>query len=1351
MIVSNLSRPPPEKDFWNQRPCAVKLPEWTQPFTPKLTYWGSYDSALQSGQLNSAAKYPETMEVRAEDFGFGILTAPLAMKPMYRTTSKHDSPITLSHKLRFKEIEITFPLFFRGDGDPTAEPIRNNRRLFKLVMSHTSDIKVWEVMHFENKNIAILVISVATPPLFYRKFPEHMSHTAGANKWDAKQAWWRQTDISYDPSEAKTLPTSLKRAPTAINIGRWTTYRVQFDFEKCGIASYEQLCNGFRDFNIRIERHKRFLFDHGEHRPVWDYIDRRESSLRSIPSTSLAQLMDDEFSPLPFEVRYQLEVCISEGWLNEYCMTKIFIHALRNMDVPNAVELLEFVSSQRRRHFDPMEIFQLVITTPPRRKVPIFCTLLRAVTVTPTTVVFSSATLEISNRVLRQYREHADRFLRVRFTEEKTRGKIYATRQDQMNEVFSRIKRTMTNGIAIGDRQYEFLAFGNSQFREHGAFFFAAVPHLNAAKIRRWMGDFQGINIVAKYAARLGQCFSTTRAISGVRATIAEASDIKSADGKYNFSDGVGMVSSFLAYMAANETGALLPSGDPPSVMQFRLGGAKGVLTVWPQAKQRDIHMRKSQFKFSAAYEGLEVVRWSQFAAAHLNRQLITVLSARGVSDAVFIEKLQSQVGDLNAAMSDEAVALRILQKEVDPNQMSLTLATMILDGFQTAREPFMMSLLKLWKAFSLKYLKEKAKIAVHQGAVLLGCVDESGKLKGYFKAEAPEEPMDNNIDALPEIFVQLSKGKYDRPQVITGLLAVARNPSLFAGDIQVVRGVDIPELRHIKDAAVFPRTGDRDIPNMLSGGDLDGDDFIVIWDPALIPTSWHEQPSEFTASTPQRLNREPTMDDVTSFFVQYMQNDSLPKIAMAHLATADATDLSVRDPRCVELAQLHSRAVDYPKNGEIATMPPQLEPAQWPHFMDRRSGRRYQSKKALGQLYNLVVTENFAPDYEDPFHEGILNAFVLEEERLQTARGMKRQYDQAMRRIMLQHDIKTEFEVWSTFVMSHAKLSNDYKFAEQIGHQSSALKETFRDECIAKAGGRDFDTLAPFVAAMYKVTQQEIMEAREKQEAEDALKRQAREARAMELQGSEDPEGQERLAEDQPRKHAMPFMSFPWLFPTVLGQIASGQEKSALGPFKRLNIWTRPKQKPAKTTVQSPKEDPDAEDVLHTKDGVAHVGDTLTLFQHDDAQEADPKGKEVSEEKIEASAAPEDPGSTTESPESPLTPVRKPGIGADSSSRTSPQPPSPKEELMTFESPSSISSRSENRRAPCGVVDVAPSILDMEVEEARSEERGAVEEVNGGEDAETEDADDGMEEIVELQISSKPSPFEQLARLNEE
>jgi RNA-dependent RNA polymerase len=56
----------------------------------------------------------------------------------------------------------------------------------------------------------------------------------------------------------------------------------------------------------------------------------------------------------------------------------------------------------------------------------------------------------------------------------------------------------------------------------------------------------------------------------------------------------------------------------------------------------------------------------------------------------------------------------------------------MVLDGFRSSREPFVTSIMRLWKAWHLKYLKEKAKIVIEKGANLLGCMDETGVLRGY-------------------------------------------------------------------------------------------------------------------------------------------------------------------------------------------------------------------------------------------------------------------------------------------------------------------------------------------------------------------------------------------------------------------------------------------------------------------------------------------------------------------------------------------------------------------------------------------------------------------------------------------
>ena len=99
------------------------------------------------------------------------------------------------------------------------------------------------------------------------------------------------------------------------------------------------------------------------------------------------------------------------------------------------------------------------------------------------------------------------------------------------------------------------------------------------------------------------------------------------------------------------------------------------------------------------------------------------------------------------------------------PKPLLHDLKAMILDGFQRSKVPFLVSLLQLWRAWSIKYLKEKARITIGGGAIdsrlvrnpksrflpyhpaifrvrapLFGCVDETATLRGHFY-DTPKRP----------------------------------------------------------------------------------------------------------------------------------------------------------------------------------------------------------------------------------------------------------------------------------------------------------------------------------------------------------------------------------------------------------------------------------------------------------------------------------------------------------------------------------------------------------------------------------------------------------------------------------
>ena len=290
-----------------------------------------------------------------------------------------------------------------------------------------------------------------------------------------------------------------------------------------------------------------------------------------------------------------------------------------------------------------------------------------------------------------------------------------------------------------------------------------------------------------------------------------------------------------------------------------------------------------------------------------------------------------------------------------------------------------------------------------------------------------------------------------------------------------------------------------------------------------------------------------------------------------------------------LKLANLHSMAVDYVKTGQPAYMSRDLKPLKWPHFMEKVGKQQHQiytSKKVLGQLYDQVERVDFVPAFAAPFDTRILQAYTLDESILQSAREIKEEYDAHMRRIMAQQEIKTEFEVWSTFVLQHSSTSNSFKYHEQIGEISMALKDHFRLLCHERAGGKDYEHIGPFVAAMYKVTAREVSAAVE-------------ECHRSQMIGGQ----QKPLREMTPS--TMPLMSFPWIFQDILGKIAKNnacknvdtlsiREQIDLEPSVQLVGIEAPQPKRGRMGPSTL----DPGDYLKTSKGTTYPGELLELFQ---------------------------------------------------------------------------------------------------------------------------------------------------------
>ncbi|CAA2977995.1 probable RNA-dependent RNA polymerase 1 [Olea europaea subsp. europaea] len=588
----------------------------------------------------------------------------------------------------------------------------------------------------------------------------------------------------------------------------------------------------------------------------------------------------------------------------------------------------------------------------------------RRVQVTPSKVYFSGPEVNVSNRVLRHYRKDIDNFLRVSFVDEEW-DKMYSTdlspkvasgNENIRTEIYIRILSTLRNGIVIGDKKFDFLAFSSSQLRDNSVWMFASTATDNADDIRRWMGDFRSIKNVAKYAARLGQSFgSSTETLNVDKDEIEFICDIEAIRGGI-FSDGIGKISVEFARKVAIKCGL---KNSFPSAFQIRYGGYKGVVAVDPSSR-RKLSLRPSMLKYQSDNTKLDVLAWSKYQPCFLNRQIISLLSTLGVVDHVFEKKQREAVDQLDTILVDPLRAEEALDL-MSPGENTNILKEMLRCGYLPDSEPFLSMMLQTFRASKLLDLRVKSRIFVPQARQMMGCLDETGNLE-YGQVFVQFSCAGRR--RFHEDFLRFNGNMSDDYNyIVKGMVAVAKNPCLHPGGVRKLVAVDVPALHHTVDCVVFPQKGQRPHPNECSGSDLDGDIYFVCWDPELIPPK-QSSPMDYTPAPSTQQDHDVTIEEVGEYFTNYIVNDSLGIIANAHTVFADAEPSKALSEPCIELAKLFSIAVDFPKTGVPAVIPPHLRVKEYPDFMEKPDKTTYESKHVIGKLFRDVknIASHTAP-----------------------------------------------------------------------------------------------------------------------------------------------------------------------------------------------------------------------------------------------------------------------------------------------------------------------------------------------------------------------------------------------------
>eukprot|EP01129_Flabellula_baltica_P002968 TRINITY_DN12837_c0_g1_i1.p1 TRINITY_DN12837_c0_g1~~TRINITY_DN12837_c0_g1_i1.p1 ORF type:complete len:1060 (+),score=194.76 TRINITY_DN12837_c0_g1_i1:118-3297(+) len=620
--------------------------------------------------------------------------------------------------------------------------------------------------------------------------------------------------------------------------------------------------------------------------------------------------------------------------------------------------------------------------------------------VTPLKIYFLRPVLETTNNAVRSW--DSDRFIRVNLCEEDFRNP-FAMHTSEKENIVNRFKKVLDEGIQIGKRRYLFLGYSSSQLKDGDCWFYCPANNTTIEGIISSFGDFSEIDIVGKYAARVGQKFSNTKhGYTLLPNQIEEIPDIKTYDKRYTFSDGSGCISPELASILWRKLGY----SDHPTAFQIRLGGCKGVLSLNPNLSGIKVQVRPSMKKFLSDDTKLEICSPARPIPGYLNRHIILILSFLGVPNTVFLYKMLEIIQDLDLMFTSNEVASNIVIKY---GMSNLWLLDLLSAGFDTS-EPCVEAQLNLIRYKTLRDIKYKARIPVENSRNLMGVMDETHLLN------------------YGEVFIQYSEYNSDveDTRILETDVVIVKNPCLHPGDIRRFKAVNIPELSHLKNVVVFPSKGKRPHPSECSGGDLDGDLYFVTWDQELIFNE-NYTPGDYIPPEPVRVQGRITQEHVTSFIIDFMQNNNLGYLCTIHLAIADKEGID--HYKCLQLHQLATTAVDFPKSGVKAVLPRDLSKnLSYPNYMEKPKEISFESRSVLGKLYNEFKSD-LSQNSVDPTRDKEIDPDLIYpgfEDYLDFANEQKESWNTAISSIMTQYGLKYEAELLTGIALSSHKFNNN-------------------------------------------------------------------------------------------------------------------------------------------------------------------------------------------------------------------------------------------------------------------------------------------------------------------------------------
>lgn len=444
-----------------------------------------------------------TSPVSANKLSFGGLSMPTVFIEEWSTNQY----ITFDANLNEKYLEIFFA---------------HMEGYYRLRIYYNESIESMLVLQRHN-DITSLMISAKYPPHFWRsKIPmEELTNHYDLHDWE-RVTEIPVDDISRDIIRHKLKTNGKNRDPITpygeypddmMQLNLWTVYRIEFNVplrsfrtpnaDAVPETSHETLENKIwaikSAYNVNIPRNLKI------------------PEIRTqLPTSNLK--LEKQFDRMPFEVRYMMEHAFNLKILREYNVEADFFDKMIELPPSISCTFLSLLSAPQERIYNPdthiNHIYQLCKNQIAFQiPVPDNCFLLRRVIITPTSMYPLQPTIEPMNQLQTKYKDHADRFLYVEFTDEDLtpikpvpdqQGNYNNTDSDQNGKIYDRVYSILRRGIRIAGRAYEFVGTSLKDLKSHSCWFFSSTETLDRNTILKEMGEFKDVQTVAKFTNYTG-------------------------------------------------------------------------------------------------------------------------------------------------------------------------------------------------------------------------------------------------------------------------------------------------------------------------------------------------------------------------------------------------------------------------------------------------------------------------------------------------------------------------------------------------------------------------------------------------------------------------------------------------------------------------------------------------------------------------------------------------------------------------------------------------------------------------------------------------------------------------------